>query len=61
MSRVLALPLVQGFPEQHSQLSEKVKVQFYPSQILRFLKPGEVVVVVPPGTSQPGLRVDLTR
>lgn len=50
---------VQGFSEQQSQLPEKVKVQFYSSQILWFLKPGEVVVV-PPGTSQPGLRVDLS-
>lgn len=50
---------VQGFPEQQSQLPEKVKVKFYSSQILWFLKPGEVVVV-PPGTSQAGLRVDLS-
>lgn len=50
---------VQGFPEQQAQLPEKVEVQFYSSQILWFLKPGEVMVV-PPGTSQPGLRVDLS-
>lgn len=43
----------QGFPEQQSQLPEKVKVQFYSSQTLWFLKAGEVVVV-PPGTASLG-------
>lgn len=54
---------VHGFPEQQSQLSEKVEVQFYSEKkcprSFGSSKPGEVEVVLP-GSSQCGLWVNLS-